>query len=274
MTKVKKEKKELMISFVLPVYNEQNNIAKCIESLLKQEGKKEIIIINDGSTDNTHRIISHYKDKINCLNNYKRSGAARCRNNGNAIAKGDIISVCDAEIYYKDRSKMIREFFNENPDKGVFYTSLHLRMGTDPYQKYLMEAYEWDFDSKCPISHPTIAYRKEVALKHPYHVESKETDLFEFMLLNMHKGGVKFGGCQDASMLKIEGNANRDMEASTKLKINKYYEEFIVPIEIARNKSYEEKCCKTALVIADLWKDWKTIEGFFIDYKKNKEEKK
>lgn len=221
----------IKISFVLPVYNGQTNIARCLQSLIEQEGPKEIIVIIDGCTDNTERIVRHYEEHwtdrkgdgfVIIKSNGGRRGAAVCRNVGNSIASGNVIAVCDVDIYYKTRAKAIREFFTQNHGLDIFYSSLHLRDADDERNIYLMEAYEWDFKSKCPISHPTIAYRTKVSDVVTYHEDSIETDLFEFFLLDANKKGYKFGGCQNPLMLKIEGDRKRNWEESKKLKQAKY----------------------------------------------------
>lgn len=213
----------LEVTFVLPVYNEQNNIAQCINSLLDQEFRAEVIVINDASTDYTTDIIAHYQKHLVVFHNEERMGAAWCRNLGNSKATGDIIAVCDAEYYYKDRSKAIVEFFKEYKDISIFSSALHCRDAITS-EKWLQPSFEWDFKSKCPISHPTVAYRREVAKKVKYHEDSKDTDLFEFFLLDAHKKGYKFGYCDNPLLSKVEGNSNRDKTAAKELKKQKYKE--------------------------------------------------
>jgi glycosyltransferase involved in cell wall biosynthesis len=224
----------MKISYVLPVYNCQTTISQCIQSLVDQtEQPHEIIAINDGSTDNTARICQWWEDtgKIRYFHQFtynrtiediNHKGAAFCRNMGNEYAIGDIIAVCDCDIYYRDRGKAISEFFKQNPDKDIFCSALHIRPSNNPREKYLQEAYEWDFKSKCPISHPTVAYRKEVARQVKYLELSTETDLFEFFLLEANKKGFKIGGCQNPLMLKTEGNSNRDVTFAKELKKELY----------------------------------------------------
>lgn len=216
-----------LISYVLPVYNGQNNISECLESLLHQSYKNnEILVINDGSTDNTEKILDYYKKKnyrnLRIFTNSERKGAAKCRNFLNDLARGEIIAVCDVDIYYKDRSKAIIEFFKEYPNYSVFYSALHCRDSKYKNNTWIQDAYLWDFKNKCPISHPTVAYKKELSLKHKYHEDSIETDLYEFMLLDMHKAGALFFGCNNPLMLKIEGNRKRDKETADKIKKEKY----------------------------------------------------
>ncbi len=215
------------ITWVLPVRNEQTTIASCLNSLLDQKVGGQILVMNDASEDNTGRILSAFKsDKsVTILTNENQMGAAWCRNTMNKIANGSIIAVCDSEYYFKDRGNVILEFFEKNPEKGVFYSGVNCQDSKIRDHIWKQEGVVWDFKSKCPISHPSVAYRKEVALKYPYRERSKETDLYEFMLLDMHNGGVQFGGCPDAFLLKLEGNSNRDKKEAWELK-NKLYTKY------------------------------------------------
>lgn len=219
------------ISYVLPVYNCESIIAECINSLTNQIVKGEIIVIDDCSTDRTSKLLKFYKDKglIKLMKNRQRKGAAYSRNKGNKAASGDIIAVCDVDYYYKYRGEAILEFFNKNDDKDVFYAASHLRDKNNIMEKYLNEAIEWDFNSKCPISHPTVAYTREVAEKVKYKELSVHTDLYEFFLLDAHSEGFKFGGTQHPCMIKVDGNSERNVEEAKKLK-RKIYSDYGINI--------------------------------------------
>lgn len=209
----------MKISYVLPVYNVEHIVAVTLNMLIKQtHTDKEIIVVNDCSTDHTREVLEYFKDDITIINNSSRSGAAYSRNIGNSLATGDIIAVCDADSYTKQRGDAIEAFFEQNPGKGVYYSAVKCVDAKNPAQEWGYEAIEWDFKSKCPISHPTVAYKRELAEKYPYHEISIETDLFEFMLLDMHAGGVEFGGGQQITCIKIEGDTERDREAAADLK--------------------------------------------------------
>ena len=216
----------MKISYVLPVYNSQTTIHHCIKSLLNQAIKPhEIIIIDDCSTDSTVRLINFQNNPVISLTiNTERMGAAHCRNCGNSKATGDIIAVCDADIYEPTRSEAIIKFFNDFPEKAVFYSALTCLSSKNPNERWDQGAYEWDFNSKCPISHPTVAYKKELADELKYCEDSKDTDFYEFFLLDAHKKGYLFGGCQNTLMNKIEGDTKRDQEGALKLKLEKYKE--------------------------------------------------
>jgi len=77
---------EEKISIIIPVYNEELCIGKCIKSILEQSYPRfELIIINDCSTDNTERIIKSLTDnRIVYLSNKKRMGIPYSRNIGSS----------------------------------------------------------------------------------------------------------------------------------------------------------------------------------------------
>jgi glycosyltransferase involved in cell wall biosynthesis len=213
----------LKLTYVLPVYNAQESFYRAFKSIKDQKVKGQIIVIDDGSVDATPVLIDHVRDDIDILiTNEERMGAAYCRNLGNSKAKGDIIVVCDVDQYYSDRSDCIVKFFQEFKDKDIFYSGLHIRPYNDMQGMYQMEAYEWDFKSKCPISHPTVAYRKKVAEQVKYPQITKDSDMFEFFLLKAHKKGFKFHGAQNPLMLKVEGDSKRDVSKGKDLKRRMY----------------------------------------------------
>lgn len=90
------------LSIIVPVYNGEKYIRKCIDSILNQSFKDmEIIVINDGSTDTTEEILKTYleKDKRIKLINNKNSGPAAARNKGIKAARGNYIGFVDSDDY-------------------------------------------------------------------------------------------------------------------------------------------------------------------------------
>lgn len=91
-----------MISVVIPMYNAEKYVEKCLNSLLKQTYKDlEIIIVNDGSKDNSQAICERYvsQDKRITLINTENRGAGSARNTGIEVAKGEYISFIDSDDY-------------------------------------------------------------------------------------------------------------------------------------------------------------------------------
>lgn len=91
-----------MISVIIPTYNEEDVIQKCLESLSKQsESSFEVIVVDDGSTDKTWELVSNVNTKINVRKiRGKHQGAGAARNMGAVVAKGDILVFVDADMTF------------------------------------------------------------------------------------------------------------------------------------------------------------------------------
>lgn len=91
---------KMKVSAVIPTYNNEDTIEKCITSILNQTRKfDEIIVVDDGSTDNTSDIIKNFPVKIIRTEN---RGRPRTRNTGWRKAKGDVIAFIEADSYYNE----------------------------------------------------------------------------------------------------------------------------------------------------------------------------
>lgn len=88
--------KKPFVSFVIPVFNAETTIENCIKSVIAQRCKKEIIIVDDGSTDSTPMIYSKYPVNVIRIPN---SGAAVARNKGIQVARGDFIALVDSDVF-------------------------------------------------------------------------------------------------------------------------------------------------------------------------------
>lgn len=91
-----------LISIIVPVYNAQRCLGKCLESIIYQTYHNfEVILINDGSTDNSHQLCQEIakKDKRFTVLTQTNSGASSARNRGIEMAKGKWITFVDADDY-------------------------------------------------------------------------------------------------------------------------------------------------------------------------------
>lgn len=88
------------LSIIVPIYNVEEYLANCIESILNQTFKDfELILVNDGSTDNSLEICYKYRDtdkRINVINK-KNGGVSSARNIGIEISKGEYIAFVDPD---------------------------------------------------------------------------------------------------------------------------------------------------------------------------------
>lgn len=89
-----------LISIIVPTYNSENYIAKCLESLISQTYKNiEILIINDGSTDKTLEVLNGYKDSRLKIIDKKNTGVSDSRNLGIEKALGEYIVFVDSDDF-------------------------------------------------------------------------------------------------------------------------------------------------------------------------------
>lgn len=91
----------LLLSVVVPIYNVAPYLRECLASILSQTYTNlEIILINDGSTDESEEIAREYlRDPRVCLISQKNGGLSRARNAGMQRAKGDFIAFVDSDDY-------------------------------------------------------------------------------------------------------------------------------------------------------------------------------
>lgn len=107
------------VSVIVPIYNSEKYLKRCLDSLIGQTlDDIEIILINDGSTDNSEGIIQEYvekyKDKIKYISQ-KNSGQAVARNIGIKVATGEYIAFVDSDDYIeKDTYEILYNKATEN----------------------------------------------------------------------------------------------------------------------------------------------------------------
>ena len=94
-----------MISIIVPCYNAELTLDKTITSILKQTLKDfEVIFVNDGSTDQTNKILRQYENldnRVQVIDLPRNMGVVKARNEGLLAAKGNIIAFCDADDYWR-----------------------------------------------------------------------------------------------------------------------------------------------------------------------------
>ena len=105
----------IKVSVIVPIYNTEKFLRKCIESIVNQTLEEiEIILINDGSTDNSHIICEEYSrkypKKIRYINN-KNIGCSATRNLGISLAKGEYIAFVDSDDYIEQ--EMYQEMYEK-----------------------------------------------------------------------------------------------------------------------------------------------------------------
>lgn len=110
-----------LISIIVPVYNIEKYIRKCIESIINQTYKNlEIILVDDGTPDNSGKICDEYAkiDKRIKVIHKQNGGVSSARNVGLENALGEYVSFIDGDDYISDRfcEKLLQKIKEENAD--------------------------------------------------------------------------------------------------------------------------------------------------------------
>jgi len=180
-----------LISIIVPIYNAEKYLHQCIESILSQTYKNlEIILINDGSTDNSLNICNYYKsiDSRIIVIDKPNEGVSATRNLGIRIAKGDYIGFVDADDYIEknmfevlltkiknDKSQLcaMTLYIVNNYGKGKFiYKNNNMISGNEALKQLLL--------LKFPTSVWAYLYSKKVIKKNYFNEEIHFFEDFEF----------------------------------------------------------------------------------------------
>ena len=109
--------KIMFISVIVPVYNDGDTIRACLDSLVSQSyGQKEIIVVNDGSTDRTPEILNGLSRETPFLKlaNIEHSGRSHARNEGFELSRGELVFFAEADaIYHSDYLTKVVEVFED-----------------------------------------------------------------------------------------------------------------------------------------------------------------
>ena len=109
------------VSVVVPIYNMEKYLEKCLASILGQTLKEiEVLCINDGSIDRTQEILKRYEEKFSnvFVVNQENKGVGLSRNVGIDLARGEYIAFMDPDDYYPNETAL-EKLYKNAIDKGV-----------------------------------------------------------------------------------------------------------------------------------------------------------
>lgn len=166
------------ISVIIPCYNVEKYIEKCIDSILNQSFcNLEIILVDDCSTDGTWNLIKKYEGKyknIRCIQNETNSGAGYSRNNGLQVAKYDLISFVDSDDYLEDNyyEEMLKVMKKDKADVVVcdIFVKYENVDGTDTRSYACLNVKEKlsYIDNGLAASPCNKLFKKKALLKYPF----------------------------------------------------------------------------------------------------------
>jgi glycosyltransferase involved in cell wall biosynthesis len=148
-----------ILSIIIPVYNIQDYIRECLDSLLKQDlSACEVICVDDGSTDNSFSILDEYKTAyptVFQVLTQANQGQAAARNAALDIARGEYIAFLDGDDFYLPTAiDTIKSYIQSNSNVDVFYwdcavTSNGTRYYTLPHKTPVTQMstdyYDWEY---------------------------------------------------------------------------------------------------------------------------------
>lgn len=112
-----------LVSVIIPTYNRGWILKEAVDSVVAQTfSDYELIVVDDGSTDNTAEILEAYKDRIICVRQ-KNKGVSAARNRGISAASGRLIAFLDSDdLWLPQKLAHQVDFFTENPDALICQT--------------------------------------------------------------------------------------------------------------------------------------------------------
>jgi glycosyltransferase involved in cell wall biosynthesis len=167
----------MQVSVIIPAFNSEPFIKRTIDSILAQTySDYEIIVVDDGSTDNTSEVVSNYGSKVNYIYQ-KNSGTGAARNTGIAAAHGNWIAFLDHDDEWLPEKLLSQmELVGRNPDLKWCATNRYQSDGsrcvavgnTKTIKKnlgskdYFENYFEAAFKGLCPVITSTMLIHREV----------------------------------------------------------------------------------------------------------------
>ena len=180
---------EPIVSVVMPVYNGSQYLREAIDSILNQTFKDfELIIVNDGSTDNSEDIILSYKDPRLCyIKNEKNSGICITLNKGLDYAHGKYIARMDCDdISLPERFKKQVDYLERHQNIGAIGTDI-ITFGEGLDERYFDFVHD-QYGCKAGLlfatcfAHPTVMLRTSIINEHKLRYDDAYRGLEDFEL--------------------------------------------------------------------------------------------
>ncbi|MDV4150428.1 glycosyltransferase [Clostridium sp. AL.422] len=153
---------KVMISIILPIYNVEKYLQECLESILNQSYKDyELIIVDDGSKDNSLKIVNSYKEKFKNLVilTQENKGVSVARNLALSYANGDYISFVDSDDFLDE--KMLEKVMKIalKTDAEIVITNYYLYYNKENIIKFLKDMPYFGFYDSSEIIDMMLKYK-------------------------------------------------------------------------------------------------------------------
>lgn len=156
------------VSVIIPTYNRSWCLPEAIDSVFSQTFQDmELIVVDDGSTDETPALLSHYGDRLRCLRQVNQ-GVSAARNNGFQATDGALIAFLDSDdLWQPDKLTRQVDFFDRQPEAQICQTEeTWIRRGVrvNPKHRHRKPS-GWIFEPSlalCLVSPSAVMMRREL----------------------------------------------------------------------------------------------------------------
>jgi glycosyltransferase involved in cell wall biosynthesis len=249
--------KEMLVSVVIPVYNGEDYIKETLESIFEQTYKTiEVIIVDDGSTDDSEKVIAEYDDRVTYIKQ-SNAGPAAARNNGVRHATGEYVAFLDADDIWMPEKLSRQISIMQDNDAGFSHTGslvfdeqkeFDYRPKSQPEVMSAQEAFDTLFFSNF-ITTSTVVVNRIVLSEAGFFDEDPglfAVEDYDLWLRVVQRTNVS---CIDEPLLKyrfhadgISKNIDRSYQHEKNV-IDKWYKndpEALSQLSFSKNKRYEK----------------------------------
>lgn len=212
-----------LISVMMPTYNNARYICQAIDSVYAQNYSNiEIIVVDDGSTDNTKEILKQYKDiKYFYI---EHNGIPFARNIALANSKGEYIAFCDSDDYWlPNKINMQMQYFKEHPDCEIVFTKYENFFENEALKTNERVVFEKKVEEKVKQYLPSSIVKKRLFEKYGFFDEKFQTGEDAEFITRLKEGKVNIGFFIDTVFYKRRLHGN-----NTTLVRSPKYKDFLV----------------------------------------------
>ncbi len=187
------------VSIIIPLFNQKKYVAEAINSCLDQTYTNiEIIVVNDGSTDNPETVLDHYKEKIKVINQLNK-GLAGARNTGIRKAAGEYIQLLDADdLLEEDKIERQLQLMNGNR-KRLSYCRIDVLNNKDKsisnrttYEFEDIFSHYYLFWKPYPTPIHSLIFHRDIFEKYGLFEEDLKANEDRYFLAKLSHEGIKF----------------------------------------------------------------------------------
>lgn len=206
-------REDSMVSVIIPAYNCERYLGEAIESVLSQDHRPlELIVVNDGSTDNTETIAGRYGDRIIYIGQENR-GPAAARNRGLQISRGEVIGFLDADDLWSENklSLQLTRLAEDRSVEIVIGLSQPTKLQADKDGKAIFQ--KW-LDPYCALLLSAALFRRSVFEKVGLFDETlhygEDTDWF----MRAREMGISMAIIQEVSLFYRHHGFNMTLDSA------------------------------------------------------------